>query len=131
MRISDWSSDVCSSDLIIPDSGYFLNQLTKQRYFPLYKEESLSFQEDEFGQYYMNEDYRFDQSAEYGIDRVGYNGIYHSMDTIISIVEAPPSTIRMNLYPPGSHYGEQNVFAKSPARRSEEHKYKLRSLMRI
>ncbi|HEY9561078.1 MAG TPA: fasciclin domain-containing protein [Anseongella sp.] len=109
--LHDWASYH-----IIPDSGYFLNQLTKQRYFPLYKEESLSFQEDEFGQYYMNEDYRFDQSAEYGIDRVGYNGIYHSMDTIISIVEAPPSTIRMNLYPPGSPYGEQNVFAKAPAR---------------
>src|SRR3546814_15413554 len=65
--LHDWASYH-----IIPDSGYFLNQLTKQRYFPLYKEESLSFQEDEFGQYYMNEDYRFDKSAEYGIDRVGY-----------------------------------------------------------
>src|SRR3546814_16546849 len=39
---------------IIPDSGYFLNQLTKQRYFPLYTEESLSFQEDEFAQSILN-----------------------------------------------------------------------------
>lgn len=109
--LQDWASYH-----IIPDSGYFLNQLTKQRFFPLYKEESLSFQEDEFGQYYMNEDYRFDPSAEYGIDQVAYNGVYHSMDTVLSIVAAPPSTIRMNLYPPGSPYGEQNVFAKLPAR---------------
>lgn len=101
---------------IIPDSGYFLSQLTKQRFFPLYKEESLSFQEDEFGQYYLNQDYRFDQSPEFGIDQVSSNGIYHSMDTIVSIVAAPPSTIRMNLYPPGSPYGAQNVFAQLPAR---------------
>ncbi|MFS8615410.1 MAG: fasciclin domain-containing protein [Solitalea sp.] len=110
-NLHDWASYH-----IIPDSGYFLNQLTKQRFFPLYKEESLSFQQDEFGQYYLNGDYRFDQSPEFGIDQVAYNGIYHSMDTVISIVAAPPSTIRMNLYPPGSPYGEQNVFAELPAR---------------
>src|SRR3546814_6626969 len=32
--LHDWASYH-----IIPDSGYFLKQLTKQRYFPLYKED--------------------------------------------------------------------------------------------
>lgn len=101
---------------IIPDSGYFLNQLTRQRFYPVFEEEPLSFRADEFGQYYMNENFRFDQSLEYGIDKVQFNGIYHTMDTVIRIVEAQPTTVRLNLYPPGSPYGEQNVFTEPPAR---------------
>jgi len=101
---------------IIPDSGYFLNQLTKGRIYSLYPEQSQSFTVDDFGKYMMNVDYEFDQSLEYGIDRVCSNGIYHSLDTVLQIVEAIPSMIRLNLYPPGSPYGEQNVFTQAPAR---------------
>lgn len=100
---------------IIPDSGYYLNQLARTRFYPLFREESLQFSEDGFGQYYLNGKYRFDQSPEYGIDRVQSNGVYHSMDTVIHIEEAPPSTIRFNIYPPGSDHGEQNVFTEAPA----------------
>jgi len=101
---------------IIPDSGYFLNQLIKNRIYSLYTKEALSFSVDEFGQYSMNGDFKFDQSLDYGIDRVCLNGIYHSVDTLLQIVEAAPATIRLNLYPPGSPYGEQNVFTVAPAR---------------
>lgn len=101
---------------IIPDSGYFLNLLTAQRFYPLFRDEALSFQVDEFGQYYVNNDYRFDQSRDFGIDKVSSNGIYHTLDTLLEVVEARPSTIRLNLYPPGSPYGAQNVFAEAPAR---------------
>src|SRR3546814_13657922 len=38
MRISDWSSDVCSSDLDAGESGRYVNQL---RYFQKKLEESL------------------------------------------------------------------------------------------
>lgn len=101
---------------IIPDSGYFLSQLTKGRIYSLYPKQSLSFSIDEMGQYSMNGDFKFDQSLEYGIDRVCSNGIYHTVDTVLQIVEAKPTTIRLNLYPPGSPYGEQNVFTQAPAR---------------
>lgn len=101
---------------IIPDSGYFLNQLTAGRFFPVYKKESLSFRVDDKGNYFMNETFKFDQSLAYGIDQVSSNGIYHSIDAVVEIVEALPSLIRYNLYPPGSPYGAQNVFTVSPAR---------------
>ncbi|SFC52118.1 Uncaracterized surface protein containing fasciclin (FAS1) repeats [Parapedobacter composti] len=101
---------------IIPDSGYFLNLLTAQRFYSLYPDEALSFQVDEFGQYYVNFDYRFNQSRDFGIDKVCSNGIYHTLDTLLEIVEARPTTIRLNLYPPGSPYGAQNVFTQPPAR---------------
>ncbi|WP_423127778.1 fasciclin domain-containing protein [Gaoshiqia sp. Z1-71] len=101
---------------MIPDSGYFMNQLVKNRIYSLYPNEALTFSIDRFGKYSMNGDFRFDQSLEYGIDRVCLNGIYHSVDTVLHIVEAPPATIRLNLYPPGSPYGAQNVFTQAPAR---------------
>ncbi|NGM61212.1 fasciclin domain-containing protein [Sphingobacterium sp. SGG-5] len=102
---------------VIPDSGYFLNQLANDgRFYPLYKRESLSFSVDDRDNYFMNEIFQFDQSLEHGIDRVCFNGIFHSIDTVVDIVEALPSFIRYNLYPPGSPYGEQNVFTESPAR---------------
>lgn len=101
---------------IIPDSGYFMNQLTANRFYSLYPKEPITFNVDEFGQYSVNNLFKLDQSFENGIDRVCSNGIYHSLDTVLQIVEAVPSTIRLNLYPPGSPYGEQNVFTKAPAR---------------
>jgi uncharacterized surface protein with fasciclin (FAS1) repeats len=101
---------------IIPDSGYFLNQLIKQRIYPLYKKDALSFNVNSQGQYFMNSTFKLDQSLEFGIDRVNSNGVYHSIDTIVEIVEALPATIRYNLYPPGSPYGEQNVFSEAPAK---------------
>ncbi|MEJ5995643.1 fasciclin domain-containing protein [Pedobacter sp. Du54] len=101
---------------IIPDSGYFLNQLIKQRIYPVYKKNALSFTVNNQGKYFMNSDFKFDQSLEFGIDRVCYNGVYHSIDTVVQIVEALPATIRYNLFPPGSPYGEQNVFADAPAK---------------
>lgn len=100
---------------IIPDSGYFLNQLTKQRFYPVYKRNALSFSVDSRGQYFMNETYKFDQSLQYGIDRICANGVYHTMDTVVAIEQAKAATIRFNLYPPGSSYGEQNVFTVPPA----------------
>lgn len=101
---------------IIPDSGYFLNQLIKQRIYPVYKKDALSFTANTQGQYFMNSTFKFDQSLEFGIDRVSSNGVYHSIDAVVEIVEALPAPIRFNLYPPGSPYGEQNVFSESPAR---------------
>lgn len=101
---------------IIPDSGYFLNQLTTERKYPLYKKEALSFTIDGRGQYFMNSIFKFDQSLEYGVDRISLNGVYHSIDAVVEIVEAVPAPIRYNLYPPGSTYGAQNVFAQTPAK---------------
>ena len=100
---------------IVADSGYFLNQLTKHRLYPVYPEQAISFSINNLGKYFMNDVYKFDQSLEYGIDRVCSNGIYHSVDTVLQITEAKPATIRLNLYPPGSPYGAQNVFAAAPA----------------
>lgn len=110
-NLSDWAAYH-----IIPDSGYFLNQLTSGRFYPVYKKESLSFRVDDRGNYFMNETFKFNQSLEYGIDQICSNGIYHSLDTVTEIVEALPSLIRYNLYPPTSPYGAQNVFTVSPAR---------------
>lgn len=111
-NLSDWARYH-----VIPDSGYFLNQLTTDgRFYPVHKEESLSFRVDDKGNYFMNETFPFDQSLEYGIDRICSNGIYHSIDAVVEIVAALPSFIRYNLYPPGSPYGAQNVFTVSPAR---------------
>lgn len=109
-NLKDWASYH-----IIPDSGYYLNLLTAQRFYPLYKKEALSFSVDTYGQYRVNGKYKFNQSAGYGIDKIGQNGIYHSLDTVLEIVAAVPSKIRLNLYPPGSSYGAQNVFTQAPA----------------
>lgn len=110
-NLSDWAGYH-----IIPDSGYFLNQLTSGRFYPVHKKESLNFRVDDRGNYFMNETFKFDQSLAYGIDQVCSNGMYHSMDTVVEIVVALPSLIHYNLYPPASPYGAQNVFAISPAR---------------
>ncbi|SKC06825.1 Fasciclin domain-containing protein [Sphingobacterium nematocida] len=109
-NLKDWASYH-----IIPDSGYYLNLLTAQRFYPLYKKEALSFSVDTYGQYKVNGKYKFNQTAQYGIDKIGKNGIYHSLDTVLEIVAAVPSRIRLNLYPPGSSYGAQNVFTQAPA----------------
>jgi uncharacterized surface protein with fasciclin (FAS1) repeats len=101
---------------IIPDSGYFLNQLTKQRIYPVHDKEALSFSVNDRGQYFMNNKYKFDQSLEFGVDRICSNGVYHSIDTVVAIETALPATIRLNLYPPGSPYGQQNVFTVAPAK---------------
>ncbi len=109
--LKDWASYH-----IIPDSGYYLNLLTAQRFYPLYKKEALSFSVDKYGQYRVNGGFKFNQSPEFGIDKVGQNGIFHTLDTFLEITEAVPSRIRLNLYPPGSPYGAQNVFTNAPAR---------------
>ncbi|MDD4591174.1 MAG: fasciclin domain-containing protein [Parabacteroides sp.] len=101
---------------IIPDSGYFMNQLTARRFYSLYPVEPLTFTVDDYGKYTINQIYKLDQSLEYGIDRVSMNGIFHNLDTVLQIEEAAPATIRLNCYPPGSPYGQQNVFAQAPAR---------------
>ncbi|MFB5945980.1 fasciclin domain-containing protein [Albibacterium profundi] len=101
---------------IIPDSGYYLNLLTAQRFYPLYDKESLGFSVDEFGQYSVNSTVKFDQTSGYGIDRVASNGIFHTLAEKLEITESVPAVIRLNLYPPGSNHGKQNVFASPPAR---------------
>ncbi|MEC3878980.1 fasciclin domain-containing protein [Parapedobacter sp. 10938] len=101
---------------IVPDSGYFLNLLTAQRFYSLYPNESLNFHDDGMGQYYVNDTFPFNQSREFGIDKISANGVYHTLDTLLEIVESRPTTIRFNLYPPGSPFGAQNVFAQAPAR---------------
>ncbi|GAB3024163.1 hypothetical protein GCM10027051_30960 [Niabella terrae] len=100
---------------IVPDSGYFLNLMAGKRFYPLLKSQTLSFNVDDFGRYYINEVYPFSQSATLGIDQVCSNGIFHTLDTLLEIVDAVPATIRFNLYPPGSPYGEQNIFTVAPA----------------
>lgn len=100
---------------IIPDSGYYMNLLTAQRFYPLDNKESLSFSLNTYGQYFVNGKFKFNQTAEYGIDKVGKNGIYHSLDTLLQITPSQPAKIRLNLYPPGSSYGAQNVFTQAPA----------------
>ncbi|WP_316811831.1 fasciclin domain-containing protein [Pedobacter heparinus] len=101
---------------IIPDSGYFLNQLTTERMYPVYKKEALTFTVDSKGQYFMNTSFKFDQSLAFGIDRISLNGVYHSIDKVVEIVAAVPAPIRFNLFPPNSNYGVQNVFAQTPAK---------------
>lgn len=109
-NLKDWASYH-----IIPDSGYYLNLLTAQRFYPIYKKESLSFSIDSYGQYMVNGNFKFNQTAAFGIDKIGKNGVFHSLDTLLEITEAIPSRIRLNLYPPGSSYGSQNVFTNAPA----------------
>src|SRR5690606_9648135 len=82
---------------IIPDSGYFLNSLTAQRFYSLYPDESLNFHSDAMGQYYVNNSYPFNQTRAFGIDKVSANGVYHTLDTLLEIVESRPTTIRLNL----------------------------------
>lgn len=101
---------------IIPDSGYYLNLLTAQRFYPLYDKEALSFSVDAYGQYEVNAQFKFNQTPEFGIDKVGANGIYHTLGEMLVITPAVPSRVRLNLYPPGSPYGAQNVFTNAPAR---------------
>lgn len=101
---------------IIPDSGYYLNLLTAQRFYPIYDKEALSFSVDNYGQYQVNGKFKFNQTADLGIDRVASNGVFHSLDTVLAITPAVPSRVRLNLYPPGSPHGAQNVFTNAPAR---------------
>lgn len=101
---------------IIPDSGYYLNLLTAQRFYSLYDKEALSFSVDAYGQYEVNAQFKFNQTPEFGIDKVGANGIYHTLGEMLVITPAVPSRVRLNLYPPGSPYGAQNVFTNAPAR---------------
>src|SRR5690606_35830503 len=101
---------------IIPDSGYYLNLLTAQRFYPLYDKEALSFSVDAYGQYEVNAQFMFNHTPEFGIDKVGANGIYHTLGEMLVITPAVPSRVRLNLYPPGSPYGAQNVFTNAPAR---------------
>ncbi|WP_231389927.1 fasciclin domain-containing protein [Sphingobacterium pedocola] len=108
--LKDWASYH-----IIPDSGYYLNLLTAQRFYPLYEKEALSFAVDNYGQYRVNSKFNFNQSPDYGIDKVASNGVFHTLDTLLEITAAVPSRIRLNLYPPGSSYGAQNVFTNAPA----------------
>ncbi len=100
---------------IIPDSGYYLNLLTAQRFYPLYEKEALSFSVDTYGQYEVNAKVKFNQDPAFGIDKVGKNGIYHTLDELLLITPAVPSRVRLNLYPPGSTFGAQNVFTIAPA----------------
>lgn len=101
---------------VIPDSGYYLNLLTAQRFYPLYDKESLGFTVDDFGQYSVNNDLEFNQTSEYGIDKIASNGVFHSLDGLLEITQSIPTVIRLNLYPPKSPYGDQNVFTNAPAR---------------
>lgn len=99
---------------IIPDSGYFLNQLIEQRFYPVYDKYAVSFNLDNRGEYYMNNVSKFNQTPEYGIDKMSANGVYHSLDNVLAITMPVPTTIRYLLYPPGAtgaNAKPQNVFA--------------------
>ncbi|WP_018626571.1 fasciclin domain-containing protein [Niabella aurantiaca] len=100
---------------IVADSGYFLNLMAGKRFYPLLERQALSFNVDPYGRYYINEVYPFSESKTWGIDQVCNNGIFHTLDTLLEIVDAVPATIRFNLYPPGSPYGQQNIFTVAPA----------------
>lgn len=100
---------------IIADSGYFLNNMAGKRYYSLYTKEATSFDVNLYGQYFANKNFPFSSNTALGINRVCNNGILHTLDTMLQIVEAPLATIRFNLYPPGSPYGAQNVFTNAPA----------------
>jgi len=99
---------------IIPDSGYFLNQLIEQRYYPVYDKYSVSFKLDARGEYFMNNVFKFNQTPENGSDRMSANGVYHSLEDVPEITMPVPTTIRYLLYPPGAtgaNAKPQNVFA--------------------
>lgn len=105
---------------------YFSGELDGQAIYPLYREEAITFKMDEEGGLWCNTKFRFSRSEINGIDNVASNGVYHVLDTMLAIVEAPPGVKRWNLYAEtkinsnGDLLYEQNVFTEAPAKITED-----------
>lgn len=101
---------------------YFSGDLNGERITPMYNQEYLTFKVDKEDRMWVNDVYGFSQSASNGIDNVASNGIYHVLDTVLSIVEATPGKMTYNLCAKDNEEDEvvQNLFAETPANPYED-----------
>lgn len=102
---------------IIYKERSFSDALNGRTIAPLYNQEYLTFNIDKEDKMWVNQIYGFSQSASNGINNVASNGVYHTLDTILSIVEATPGKLTYNLIGKTDEAAGvvQNVFANAPA----------------
>lgn len=103
----------------------FSGELAGLTIYPMYREEAITFSMDKEGKLWCNTKFGFSQSLVNGIDNVAANGVYHVLDTVLAIVEAPPGIKRHNLYAKTKMDGatvvyEKNVFTDAPAKIDED-----------
>lgn len=100
---------------IIYNERSFSDALNGRAVAPMYNQEYLTFNIDDEDQMWVNTVYGFSQSATDGVNNVASNGVFHVLDTVLSIVEAAPGKITHNLV--GADYDDvvKNVFADAPA----------------
>lgn len=103
----------------------FSGELSGLTIYPMYREEAITFRVDKEGKLWCNTKFGFSQELVNGIDNVAANGVFHVLDTVLAIVEAPPGVKRHNLYAQTKMDGatvvyEQNVFTDAPAKINED-----------
>src|SRR3546814_3996392 len=112
MRTSDWSSDVCSSDLVVVEPG-----LSPLKQFDLLTEEQLYHAQDEYG------DDAF-------VAKIGAEAIRDLLGAID--LEKERENIRQELAETTSELKPKKLVKRLKlVERSEEHTSELQSLMRI
>ena len=111
---------------IFYDIRQFAGQLDGFSVYPLYKEEAISFTVDDYGRLLCNEDFKCSNELINGVDNLSTNGVYHVLDTTLTIIEATPGIRIHNLYgstsvnPAGDTVYKQNVFSSAPATITED-----------
>lgn len=107
---------------VINTERSFSGDLNGRTIKPMYKTESLTFNIDVEGQMWCNQKYAFSQTPGKGIDNVGSNGVFHALDTILTIEEATIGKRIHNLIGKTNEEAGvvQNVFADAPASINED-----------
>lgn len=102
---------------IIYNERSFSDALNGRTIAPMYNQEYLTFNIDAEDKLWVNQIFGFSQSAVNGINKVASNGIYHTLDTVLAIVEATPGKMTHNLVGKTDEAAGvvQNVFADAPA----------------
>lgn len=102
---------------IIHKERAFSDALNGRTIVPMFDQEYLTFNVDKEDRMWVNQAYGFSQAASNGINNVASNGVYHALDTVLSIVEATPGKVTHNLIGKTDEAVGvvQNVFADAPA----------------
>src|SRR3546814_6239780 len=117
MRISDWSSDVCSSDLTV--EGEIRAPKDGERYFALTKLISVNFDDPEVVRHRVNFD---NLTPLYPTQKL-------TLDATDPTVKDKSARVIDIVSPQGK--GQRALIVAPPRTRSEEHTTELQSLMRI
>src|SRR3546814_6463393 len=132
MRISDWSSDVCSSDLYKPSDTIIKPQYALERLYALTKDREQVYITTEVGQHQMwaAQFLKFEKPNRWmtsgGLGTMGYGlpaaiGVQVAHPDALVVDVAGEASILMNI---------QELSTAVQYKRSEEHTAELQSLMR-